>query len=140
MSLQVSLGFHGNGREALEFYAKIFGFPMPQVMTYGEMPPDPAYPITEEVKQLIMYTNFEIMGVTCMLSDWPPEMAYVVGRNIGLMVVTRDADEIRRLYEALKEGGTVDMELAATFWSELYGMVTDKFGVQWQLNMCCDTP
>ena len=46
MSLQVSLGFHGNGREALEFYAKIFGFPMPQIMTYGEMPPDPAYPIT----------------------------------------------------------------------------------------------
>lgn len=135
MGLQVSLGFNGNGIEALEFYKSVFHFPMPQIMTYGEMPPDPNYPVTEEVKKLIMYTSFEILGVTVMLSDWPPEMEYVVGKNVGLAVVIKDADEIKRLYNALKEGGTIVMELEKTFWSDLYGMVTDKFGIQWQLNL-----
>jgi PhnB protein len=39
------------------------------------------------------------------------------------------------VYNRLKEGGTVDMELQETFWAKLYGRVTDKFGVIWQLNL-----
>lgn len=138
MGLQVSLSFNGNGREALEFYSSVFKFEMPQCFTYGDSPADPDYPMDDKVKDYIMYTEFKILGVTVMLSDWPPEMEYVYGLNMGLCVVSEDKEELTRLFNALKEGGKVDMPLEKTFWSELYGMVTDKFGIQWQVNFGVD--
>ncbi len=135
--LHVSLGFNGNCREALEFYTGIFGLAAPDIMTYDSSPADPDWEIPEEAKNLIMYTSIEILGVNVMLSDFPPGMDYNQGKNINLVIVSKDAEEIKKYYNALKEGGNIDMELQKTFWSGLYGMITDKFGIQWQLNLDC---
>ena len=43
-------------------------------------------------------------------------------------------DEIKSIFNKLKEGGTVSMELQETFWSKYYGFVVDKFGIGWQVN------
>ncbi len=135
MALHLSLSFNGNCREALDFYSKVFEVPMPEIMCYDACPPDPNFEMSDDVKNLIMYTSINIMGVDVMLSDNPPGMEYSYGKNIGLAIVTKDADELKKYYEALKEDGTVEMELCKTFWSDLYGIVTDKFGVQWQFNL-----
>lgn len=135
MSLQVSLAFKGNGREALEFYQKVFNFETPQIMTYGSMPPDPSYTLPDELKDYIMYTSFDVLGVTVMLSDFTPDMEYTVGINVGLAIVLEDSVELTRLYDALCVGGRVEMPLEKTFWADLYGIVTDKYGVQWQFNL-----
>ena len=134
MALQVFVNFNGDCREAVEFYAKVFQTDKPKFMTYGEAPPDPEMVFDEAEKQLIMYTDLSIAGATVMFSDVPPGMPFTKGDNISLTVVTKDKEEIKRLFKELGEGGEVGMELQETFWSDLYGMVTDKFGIKWQFN------
>ena len=134
MALQLYLNFAGNCREAVARYAEIFGQPIPKFMTFGDMPPDPTYTVPEATKNLVMNTALTIQGTVVMFSDMPPEMPLNVGNNISLVIVSKSKDEIKDLFRKLGEGGTVDMELQETFWSQCYGMLTDRFGIQWQFS------
>ena len=134
VSVDVYLNFNGNCREAAEYYAEVFGTEKPQIMTFGEAPPNPAFPLPEEAKQLVMHTRLTISGSNVMFSDVFPGMPFILGNNISLAVVTKDIDEVKSLFHKLKEGGTVGMELQETFWSKCYGSLTDKFGIGWQFS------
>ena len=134
MSVDVYINFNGNCREAVEFYAQVFGTETPQIMTFGETPPNPEFPLPEEAKNLVMHTRLNIEGSNVMFSDVFPGMPFVEGNNISLAVVNKNMDEIKSIFNKLKEGGTVVMDLQETFWSKLYGQVTDKFGIIWQFN------
>ncbi|MBP1996580.1 VOC family protein [Paenibacillus eucommiae] len=135
MAIDVYLNFNGNCREAVEFYAEAFGTESPKIMTFGETPADPNYPLPEEAKQLVMHTRLNIQGSNVMFSDVFPGMPFVAGTNITLSVISKDIDEVKALFHKLKEGGTVGMELQETFWSKCYGSLTDKFGIGWQFNL-----
>ena len=131
MSFDVFLNFDGDCREALEFYAGVFKLDMPEnIMTYGQAPGFDAGDADR-----ILYATLPIFGSNMMFSDCPSGSGHVKGSNIALTLGTDDENEIRRLYAALKEGGSVSMELGKTFFSELFGMVTDKFGITWQLTV-----
>ncbi|MBC8062729.1 MAG: glyoxalase/bleomycin resistance/extradiol dioxygenase family protein [Clostridiaceae bacterium] len=134
MAVDVYINFNGNCREAIEFYATIFGMESPQIMTFGDAPPSPEFPITEDLKKLIMNASLVINGSTVMFSDLPPGMPFIAGNNISLVLNNGNMDELKFLFDKLKEGGTVTMELQETFWSKYYGFVIDKFGIGWQLN------
>ncbi len=134
MALQLFISFDGDCREAVAFYAKAFKTGTPKFMTYGEAPPDPEMALDEKDKHLIMYTDLSIEGTTVMFCDNPPGMPFEKGNNISLTIVTKDEKEIKRLFHELGAGGEVVMELQETFWSNLYGMVTDKFGITWQFS------
>ncbi|WP_339149056.1 MULTISPECIES: VOC family protein [unclassified Sutcliffiella] len=134
MSVDVYLVFDGNCREAVEFYAKVFQTEAPQIMTFGESPQHPDYPLPEEAKERIMHTRLSIDGSNVMFSDTFPGQEYNQGNNVTLALVSHNMDDLKSWFEQLKEGGKVEMELQETFWSKLYGQVTDKFGVHWQLN------
>ncbi|MCL6604419.1 MAG: VOC family protein [Paenibacillus sp.] len=134
MSLDVYLNFNGNAREAVEFYAEVFETEAPTIMTFGESPQNPDYPLPEEAKDLVMHSQLIIKGSRVMFSDVFPGMAFTAGNNITLVVVSKDEDEIRSIFNKLKEGGSVGMELQETFWSKCYGMLTDKLGIGWQLS------
>ncbi|MBA9028297.1 MULTISPECIES: VOC family protein [Bacillaceae] len=134
MSVDVYLNFNGNCREAVEFYAQVFETENPKIMTFGEMPPNPEYPLPEEAKNLIMHTRLNISGSNVMFSDVFPGMPFIEGNNISLSIVSENIDEIKSQFDKLKEGGTVGMELQETFWSKCYGQLTDKFGIGWQFN------
>ncbi|KGE16388.1 VOC family protein [Paenibacillus wynnii] len=135
MALDVYLNFNGNCRQAVEFYAEVFEAEKLKIMTFGEAPPNPEFNLPEEAKDLVMHTHMNIMGSTVMFSDVFPGMPFTAGNNISLTIVSKNIDEIKSLYGKLKEGGTVSMELQETFWSKCYGMVTDKFGIHWQLSL-----
>ncbi|MBL5783652.1 VOC family protein [Heyndrickxia sporothermodurans] len=134
MSVDVYLNFNGNCREAVEFYAKVFNTEEPRIMTFGEAPPNPEFPLPEEAKNLVMHARLSISGSNVMFSDTFPGTPFVVGNNISLAIVSQNQDEITSYYNQLKEGGKVNMELQETFWSKCYGQVVDKFGVEWQLS------
>lgn len=134
MSVDVYLNFNGDCREAVEFYAEVFKTEKPQIMTFGEAPPNPNYELPEEAKNLVMHTRLNIDGSYVMFSDTFPGTPFVEGNNVTLAIVNKDIDQIKSIYAGLKEGGKVVMELQETFWSKLYGQVTDKFGIHWQLN------
>ncbi|HFM8695723.1 TPA: VOC family protein [Enterococcus faecium] len=59
---------------------------------------------------------------------------YDVGNNVSLVIQTRNEEETKRLFESLAEGGKIEMPLDAVPWAQLYGMVTDRFGINWQIN------
>ncbi|HEY5563302.1 MAG TPA: VOC family protein [Clostridiaceae bacterium] len=75
-----------------------------------------------------------IKGSNIMFSDTPQSMPLNVGDNISLVVTSKDLEEIKDLFDKLKEDGTVTMELQETFWSKSYGYLVDKFGIPWQIS------
>jgi PhnB protein len=133
MQLELFINFDGNCREAVDFYAKVFKSTVNNLMTYGQAPPDPNYVVPEADKNRIMYAGVPIGNIVVMFSDVPSSSEFVKGNNISPTVSTENKDEVARIFDALKEGGEVYMELQTTFFSELFGMVKDKFGVIWQI-------
>ncbi|MBJ6359948.1 VOC family protein [Paenibacillus sp. GCM10012307] len=135
MSVDVYLNFNGNCREAVEFYAQVFETEAPNFMTFGETPPNPEFPLPEEAKHLIMHTRLNVFGSNVMFSDVFPGMPFVPGNNISLAVVLSDEEKLRKAFGKIQDGGQVTLELQPTFWSKCYGMLTDKFGIQWQFSL-----
>lgn len=134
MKIGPYINFPGNCREAVAFYTEVFKAEAPQIMTFGEMPADPNYPMSDNVKELVANAQLNINGNTIMFSDVPPGMPFTKGNNITLVIVHDDLEEIKRLFGFLSKEGSVGMLLQETFWSKLYGSLTDKFGIGWQMS------
>ncbi|MCL2529729.1 MAG: VOC family protein [Coriobacteriia bacterium] len=134
MQLELYFYFDGNCREALEFYARVFNSSVNNLMTYGDAPPNPEHPVSEEDQSRVLYAGIPIGNMVAMFSDVPYGTKYTLGTNISPTIGTEDKQELARLFNELKEGGEVQMELQETFFSECFGMVVDKFGLMWQLT------
>jgi PhnB protein len=131
MSFDVFLTFDGECRSALEFYSKVFDRKIPeQIMTYGQNPGGSA----EVDKDRILYACIPIHGCNVMFSDCPSGSEFIKGNNIMLTIGLTGEEEIKRTFNKLAESGEVEMKLERTFFSELFGMVTDKFGIIWQIS------
>jgi PhnB protein len=101
-------------------------------MTYGEAPA--GVPVPPDWKDKVMHTSIPLGDGRLMGCDVPPERATPLG-GFQVCAESKDEAEVKRIYEALKEGGSVQMPLAPTFWSPLFGMCTDKFGVGWMVGV-----
>ena len=91
--------------------------------------------MTDETKKRVMHTFLVIGGSQVMFSDVPEGMPLTVGDNISLVVGFKDREDLKNVFEKLRVGGAVRMELQETFWTKCYGYVVDKFGVGWQLSL-----
>lgn len=134
MAVQLYINFNGNCRDAVEYYADVFGTEKPHIMTFAETPSDPEITLPGETSHLVMHAKLNIHGSEVMFSDVFPGSDFTVGNNISLTIISNNKDEVKALFNRLKEGGTVDMELQETFWSKCYGSLTDKFGIVWQIS------
>jgi len=128
--LGIYLNFNGNCAEVMEFYSKVFETTTGMVMRYGDAPGDSRVPGFEDK---IMYSDMMVGGENLMMSDVPSLDTHVVGNNFCLSYSGNDFDKLRRIFADLSEGGHVIMPMDKTFFSELYGMVTDKFGITWNV-------
>ena len=81
MAVAPYVNFNGDCREAVDFYAKVFGTAAPRIMTFGESPPNPAFTIDEAMKKLITHAEIDVMGTAIMFSDVPPGMNFVRGNS-----------------------------------------------------------
>lgn len=134
MAIDVYLTFNGNCRQAVEYYAEVFNTEQPQIMTFGEAPPNPEFALPEEAKDLVLHTRLNIDGSNVMFSDTFPGSPVNVGNNVSLAFVNKDIDLIKNVFDKLKQGGTVAMDLQETFWSKSYGSLRDQFGIEWQVS------
>ncbi len=134
MSLHPYLFFTDTCREAMTRYHEILGGDL-EVMTIGDMPEGEEPPPGEPDPDMVIHAALTFGdGDLLMASDDPTgDGAGVVGA--ALNITTADPDEARRIFEALAEGGEVGMPMGETFWSPLFGMCTDRFGVQWMVNV-----
>lgn len=138
MAIHTFLNFNGNCREAVEYYATVFAAEKPKIITFGDTPAEPDFPMTKEMKKLVAYTELQIFDTKIQFSDVLPGMPFLVGNNISLTISTNDRVGMRLIFDALKEGGKVEMELAETPWSKFYGALTDRYGIGWQFNYCLE--
>ncbi|WP_421601580.1 VOC family protein [Acetobacterium wieringae] len=134
MKIGPYINFPGNCKEAVMFYTEIFKTDEPTIMTFGEMPEDPSFPMPDGIRDLVANAQMNIGGNMIMFSDVPPGMPFIKGNNITLIITHEDMEEIKRLFGLLSKGGTVEMLLQETFWSKAYGSLTDKFGIGWQMS------
>lgn len=134
LAVETYLIFDGNCREAVEFYAKVFGTEEPQIMSFGDSPQDPNYTLPEEAKDRVMHARLNIAGSNVMFSDTFPGTPFIAGNNFSVTIILDQVEELQSYFDKLKEGGRVTMELQETFWSKSYGMLTDKFGINWQFS------
>lgn len=134
--LEVYLNFKNQAADAIAFYETVFDVTSEGVMTFADAPEDPENPTPEAWKDLIINASMTIEGVPVMFSDVPDGMgmSFVEGNNISLVISTEDEEKIDRIFNRLAEGGKVTMPLGETFWSKKYGMLVDKFGINWMLN------
>ena len=124
------LNFKGTAREALEFYAEVFGGDL-TVSTFGELgEPDAAY------ADQIMHGQLETpAGYTIMGADVPPPMDYQAPGGTTVSISGDDADELRDYWAALSAGGTVTVPLEKQVWGDEFGMCLDRFGTPWMINI-----
>ncbi len=94
--------------------------------------------VDDTFKNRIVHAEFKAENVFLMASDGNAEFVAKPGNNISLTLDLTDAQEQARIFTALGEGGTVTMPLQKTFWGATYGMLTDRYGIQWMLN--CSKP
>lgn len=135
--LEVYLNFKNEAADAIAFYEKVFDVKSEGVMTFADAPEDPEHPTPEAWKNLIINASMTIEGVPVMFSDVPDGMGltHVVGNNVSLVISTKDESKIDRIFNDLAAEGKVTMPLGETFWSKKYGMVVDKYGINWMLNV-----
>jgi uncharacterized glyoxalase superfamily protein PhnB len=126
------LFFNGRCEEALEFYKNAAGAIAGMVLRFNESPdPVPEGMLQPGFENKIMHAQFTVGKMTIMASDGCDDTSKFGGFRLALSVPTEaDAD---RVFNALADGGKVDMPLGPTFWSPRYGQVTDKFGVGWMV-------
>jgi PhnB protein len=132
-TINTYLNFNGNTEEAFNFYKAAFGGEFAVVMRFGDTPGCEEMPATDKNK--IMHIALPIGGNMLMGTDVPETMEQVKnGTSVSISVNTDSEQQTRDLFEKLSAGGNVKMPLDNMFWGALYGMFTDKFGIQWMLN------
>jgi PhnB protein len=123
------LNFDGNCREAMNFYQKSLGGEL-HIMPFSEMPGD----VPKENKDRIMHAALRNGPAVLMASDTMPGMPFHPGNNVWICVNPESTEEADRLFNAIGENGKIVMPIQDTFWGARFGMLTDKFGINWMFN------
>ena len=120
----------GKAREALEFYHSVLGGEL-NIMTFGDMGTE------GDVAVQVMHGQLETpAGYTLMVADAPPEMVQVtMGDNISVSLSGDDTEALTGYFNGLAEGGSVTTPLAKQMWGDEFGMLVDKFGISWLVNI-----
>jgi PhnB protein len=132
------LHFEGNTEAAFNFYKSVFGGEFATFQRYSNIPDQSGFgEVSEGEKEKIMHVALPIgkenvlMGadtLNCMRHQ------ISIGNNSSISISTESKEETERIFNGLAEGGKVTMPLTKTFWSEYFGMCSDKFGIQWMVN------
>lgn len=133
-ALNPYLTFSDNCEEAFNFYKSVFGGDFAVVMRFSDSPPE--YAPSEAEKNKIMHVALPIgNGSMLMGSDSPAHMGGVTaGNNFSIAIAADSEADADKLFAGLSAGGNATMPLAKQFWGSYFGMLTDKFGVNWMVS------
>lgn len=136
MTFQINpyLVMDGNAKEAIQFYESALDAEVLRIVTFGEMPECPDFSVPPDAKERIAHALLKVGGTDLMLADTFPGQPHKTGNQVTLCITTKDAEQSKQIYDALRQEGQVHMPLQETFWSPAYGLVTDKFGVIFHIS------
>jgi PhnB protein len=125
------LSFKSNARQAMEFYKSVFGGKL-QISTFKEYHASQ----TPAEDELIMHAELNAGdALTFFASDTPARMEYRPGANISMSLTGENEEELKSHFKKLSVGGNVTMPLKKEVWGDEFGMCTDKFGINWMVNI-----
>lgn len=130
-SLNPYISFKNNAREAMEFYKTVFGGKL-EIHTFKEFQAsqDPSE------DDLIMHGMLEAEnGLIFMASDTPARIPFNPGNNMSMSLSGDNDTELTSYFNKLAEGGAITMPLEKAIWGDKFGMLTDKFGINWMVNI-----
>jgi PhnB protein len=130
LSLSPYLNFNGNTAEAMKFYHSILGGEL-KMQTFGEV--NMARNPTE--KDRIVHADLKAEEISLMASDTMSERKAMFGDNVHMSLTGNDNKRLTDVFNRLAIGGRIDMPLEKQFWGDTFGMLTDKFGVHWMVNI-----
>ena len=123
------IGFKDTAREAMEFYKSVFGGEL-TLNTFGE------YGQEGEGSDGIMHAQLETpAGFTLMAADTPPHMEYKAGSSVSISLSGDDESDLKGWWQGLSQGGTVQVPLEKQMWGDHFGMLTDRYGIDWMVNI-----
>lgn len=132
-TIQPYLFFRGRCEEAIDFYKTALGAKVGMMMRFKDNPdrppPDVVPPALDDK---IMHASIEIDGATIMMSDGMKEGGPAFG-SMSLSLTVQNPQDVDRHFNALSQGGEVEMPLSKPFFAERFGAVKDKFGVSWMI-------
>ena len=134
MKVQAYITFCGRCEEALAFYKKRIGAEVTGLMRWKESP-DKNMKGPPGWEEKVMNAAFRIGETELMADDGMGNETRPEFKGMTLAIEVADEAEAKRVFTALSEGGVVTMPLAKTFWTSSFGMLTDKFGVPWMVNV-----
>ena len=125
------LNFNDQTRAAMEFYKTVFGGELTiNTMGEGAGVTDPS------TKDNIMHADLRVgNSMVIMAADYVGDTKSKAATNCSLSLSGDNAEELSAYYEALKEGGTIIEPLAPSPWGDTFGMLKDKFGIIWLINI-----
>ena len=135
MQVQPYLCFYGQTEAALKFYEKALGAKTMFMMRFKDAPPDPNRPAMPELADKIMHASFTIGESMLMCSDGDCSNPSGTHAGYSLSLNPATAEEGQKLFTALADGGEVTMPYQKTFWALGFGMLKDRFGVHWMINV-----
>ncbi len=133
ITLDAYIFFDGDCRAAMEFYKGVFGGEL-DLRTYADMPGS-----DEANKDKIMHAVLKSDDLHFMASDGR-EGQVSRGSKIELTLSGDDAARLQKIFEGLSEGGKVKYKLEKQFWGDTFGTLTDKYGIDWQVNISAQKP
>ncbi|MGE8154329.1 VOC family protein [Pseudomonas vancouverensis] len=132
MKINPYLIFNGDCKAAFTFYAQSLPGTLEVMMTFGESPA--AEHVPKDLHNLIIHTRLNIGDQAIMGSDTTPDRPTDGMSGCSISLNVDSIAEAERVFNALAEGGSVQMPLDATFWAARFGMLVDRFGVAWMVN------
>jgi PhnB protein len=133
ISLEPYLFFKGNCKEAMEFYKSVFGGEL-TMSTLGESPKEALEQMKVDESRYGEIMHSSLKGpVNLMASD--SQMASDQAAKVELSLGGTDETQMKEIFDKLADGGKVKMPLEKQFWGDMFGMLTDKFGVDWNMNI-----
>ncbi len=124
------IGFKDNARQAMEFYKEVFGGEL-RLNTFGEFGAQDSPEANKIMHAQLKADN----GITFMAADTPSGMDVVAGSQITMALMGDDDAELSDYFQQLADGGTVTAPLEPAPWGDKFGMLTDRFGISWMVNI-----
>jgi PhnB protein len=136
-TVNIYLTFNGNCEEAFKFYQSVFVGEFPYIGRFKDMPAGEGPKLKPGEENRIMHVSLPISKETILMGcDTGGEWAsgYSQGNNFSISITADSKEEAEKLFKGLSAGGKVTMPLSKTFWSEFFGVLTDKFGISWMMS------
>lgn len=126
------INLEGRVKEAILFYEQAIGAEILSIITYGEMPAMPGT-FTDDMKNLVAHAKLKVGDTELMFSDTPSGTPIDDGKRVTICITTNEVEHSKRIYEALRQDGQVNLPFREEPFSPGFGDVTDKFGVTFQI-------